>query len=71
MQSRPSPDVPRCNGRSGAQAGASNLVEEDVAVVDIGGGDDSVGDDTTAACAVSVIAVQTRIRSSESWSYKR
>ena len=61
VQSRPTPNVPRRNGRSRAQTGARNFVEEDVAVVNVGGSDNSVGDDTTAAGVISIVAVQTSI----------
>ena len=59
VQSGSTTNVARSHGGARAETGVGNLVEEDAAVVDVGGGDDGVGNDTTAAGSVRVGAAQT------------
>lgn len=62
VQSRSTTDVSRSDGSPRAQTGARNLVKEDVAEIDVGGGDDGVGDNTAAASAVCISAAQATMK---------
>lgn len=58
MESRSPSDVTCGNGRSCAKIAACHFVEEEAAIVNVGGGDDSISDHTTRAGAVGIGAAQ-------------
>lgn len=62
MQSGSTSNVARSDGGARAEPGMGNLVEEDAAVVDVGGVSDGVGNDTAPAGSVRVGAAQTGFR---------